>query len=591
MKNINIYIVLATLIGLFGCTDEYEQPYPVSAVSWYTSTPTATEYFVEQEKFLGFMDASVGELSHEWIVEKGNGFLKKGFSPVDSLAAWVDHEVGLTTTEKGVQVYFGKPGRTTLRLRNTFSEKVTYNGVRPIEAVEENGEWVIDTAFVIDVYGPIKPAYNVYRSAGVDENDNPILGDLILEVSADDIVDPNESDTWTSIDVETGEALLFVDLTKEEDENLINPNMRTWTVRNGTDNTTYEDSIATVYFNIYGFQAVGLGNLKAERDVAGSPKSTAQKAIPLKVKVIQSTQPFTYADGAIWTGKTSVSFNVTGEVKSLGDNPETGFTVTVDNPDSGITGKDIAVTGVTVDPTNTTRMSLILAETVYGNDIINVSFNDATANIISKDDRKMESFSDKLVEIPAGGDNEVTDNGGFSGYENSNTNIANAYVPKYWVGGQDANGPEWERVTIKQFEGEASMKYEGTLTPVRPNLGWMHMQDVVDLTPGAYELSHKIFIEPGSTIESIRSYISPKTGGWPTEVLFVWDLTEVKRGEWVTIKQIANFPNQIGGSSAEQYRYQFTVSAGDNPAVDPSDVQVFYLDALKIAVVDAGIRP
>ncbi|WP_282037883.1 hypothetical protein [Saccharicrinis aurantiacus] len=591
MKKLNIYILLFSLITMFSCKDEYEQPFPVSDVKWYTSMPGALEYFAQEGEIIGFMDASVGELSHEWRIQEGANFLLKEADQGDSLELFLDTEKGLVSDDKGVRVYFGKSGRTTVSLYNEFPDSVAFNGARPIYSkMNAEGNWVIDTSFVVDVYAPVQPAFKVCRV--IEGTDGSVsAGEVLVEVSREDTVNVENSDTWKSVDVQVGERLMFIDLTKEENPEFKQPDSRTWTIRNNTEPDVKTDSVALVYFNVYGYKTTGLGSLKVERNITGAPKGSGQKPIPLKLQVVQSEKDFTYADGAVWTGQKTLAFNVTGEVASLGGAPENGFTVTVENSKLGTSPVVIPVTGVSVDPSNATRISLELGAEIYGDDMIKVSFDAAGTNILSKDERQLISFTPQVVSIPAGSDNELTDDGKYSGYEDGNGNPQTGFVNQYWVGAQDPANAEWSRVETKQFEGEASMMYNGTLTPLRPNLGWMQMQQSVDLAPGAYEVSHKIYIEPGSTIQKIRSYVSPKTGGWPTEVAFEWDLSEVKQGEWVTIKSIANFPNQIGGSSTEQYRYQFSIYASDNPGVPTTDMQTFYLDAMGIAAVDAGIRP
>ncbi|WP_066627782.1 hypothetical protein [Labilibacter marinus] len=589
MKNLNIYILLVALLGFVACEDDYEAPYPVNDVTWYTSMPNVTEYRIFQEDMMAFIDASQNPISHEWIIEEGSYFLTSDVKQGDSLHLFIDEAQGLTSDASGINVYFSESGRKSVRLRNTFTEKVTYDGARKLEAKQEGDVWVIDTTFTVDVYGPILPAYKVCRVV-VNPDGSISDGEVLLTIGADDEPNIEESDTWPSVEVEVGERLRFVDLTVDEHPEFIQPDTRTWTIRNGSDPAVTTDSAANVYFSTYQYETVGLGNIISKRSASEGRYVQAQKIIPLKLKVVQSSQPFSYADGAVWTGQTELALNVTGEVASLGTNPEAGFTVHVVNTSKGV-DKDIAVTAVSVDASNATRMNLTLAEAIYGDDQITVSFDATGTDIVSVDERPFVSFTDASVEIPVGGDNELTDNGAHSGYETGGAGLNKAFCPQYWVGGQDAVNPEWARVENMQFEGEASMKYNGTLTPVRPNLGWMQMQQSVDLAPGAYEVSHKIYIEPESTIKTIRSYVSPKTGSWPTEVSFVWDLSNVQQGEWVTIKSIASFPNQIGGSSAEQYRYQFTVSAADNPGVVATDVQTFYLDDMSIVKIDAGIRP
>lgn len=590
MKRLNLYIYIITLLSFAACSDDYEAPFPVSDVSWYTSMPTLTEYAVKQDEMMGFIDASQGVISHEWIIEEGSYFLKEEVLPGDIIADFIDEEIGLVSKASGINVYFPESGRKSVRLKNTFAEKVTFNGARPIEAVEKDGVWVIDTTFTVDVYGDIMPAYKVCTV--IDNPDGSVSpGDIVFEAAPGDTFDISESDTWELIEVEVGSRLMFIDLTKDEHEELVQPDTRTWTIRNNSEPFTTTDSSAIAYFNVYGYATTGLGSLKSERNGAGAPTASAQQIIPLKLKVIQSSQPFTYADGAIWTSSNTIDFNVSGEVNSLGTNPESGFTVHVTNTAKGF-DQDIAVTSVSYLPTNKTRLTLTLAEEIYSDDVITVSFDDAGTDITSVDERNFVSFDAKAVGFPEAGGTELLDDGEHSGFENGTGGINKAFCPQYWVGGQDALNPEWARTTDpgKQAVGEASMKFNGNLSSmVRPICSWMQMQKNVDMEAGAYEVSHQFYIEEGSNIEAIRTTVAPKAGGsWPTEVEFVWDLSSIERGKWVTLTQSAIFPNAINVGT-DQYRYSYIMNAADNPGA--SGVQTVYIDDLKIVKVEAGLRP
>ncbi len=583
MKKFNIYILVLVLVTLFACEDEYKQPFPVSDVTWYTSMPTLTEYTVSEGEMMGFIDASQNPLSHQWIIENGSYFLKKGFKQGDSLEYWIDENRGLVTTDPAINVLFMESGRKSVRLKNTFSDSVAYNGVRPRYAYKENGIWVIDTTFTVDVYGPTKPAYRICR---VIENPDGTLvpGTVELEIAADEEID-SISDNWKAIDVEVGERLMFIDLTDEIDIDLVKPNSRIWTIRNHSEPMTSNDSVAIAYFNVYGYKTTGLGNVLTERNVTGIPAGRAQKAIPLRLEVVSSSQPFTYADGAVWTSETSIAFNVSGEVKSLGDAPESGFNVQVKNARTGY-NQTIGVNEVTVDPINLTRINLSLAASIYGDDEITVSFDATGTSIESVDERSFQSFDAKLVGIPSGGEDVLASKKDWAGFEGTGAGLNAAYCPGYWVGAQDANAPEWSRTIVIANEGDASMMYNGDIN-AKWRLFGMNFGDNVDIEAGAFEVSHKIYIEEGSDIKVLRTDIARKSTSWAVDVNILWDIESVKRGEWVTIKKIVNFP--VDYNSLDKTRYSYYVEAVNNTGV--SGQQTFYLDDFELRKVDAGTRP
>ena len=120
------------------------------------------------------MDISQGELSHIWeVTGEGIYFLKgeMGYGAVD-YGPLIDHSASNVTDNKTIHLYFTKPGQHQVRLRNTFAKQVSYtyeetvNGVKAKNTVygkEENGVFVVDTTFMIDVYDPILvPMAKVY---------------------------------------------------------------------------------------------------------------------------------------------------------------------------------------------------------------------------------------------------------------------------------------------------------------------------------------------------------------------------------------------------------------------------------------------
>lgn len=152
MKKNKFLILIFALVLITGCNDnEYVAPGTLSDVSWYTSITPGAANEVAVLKSISFMDISVGALSHQWIIEKDNYFLKPVFSQSDSLPLFIDHTLDTICTAATVHVLFSTVGTAKVRLRNTFKEQVTYKGVKPLKAKLEGNVWVIDTTFVFTV--------------------------------------------------------------------------------------------------------------------------------------------------------------------------------------------------------------------------------------------------------------------------------------------------------------------------------------------------------------------------------------------------------------------------------------------------------
>jgi len=317
--------------------------------------------------------------------------------------------------------------------------------------------------------------------------------------------------------------------------------------------------------------------LKVDFTPSVNTHQPASKTVMINVRDVV---PLKYADNsAVWTGRQSLAFNVSGEVGSLGDNPETGFIVHVMNAGKFI-DKDIEVTGVSFSPENATRIELTLAKAIYGDDIITLAFNEEGSGIVSVDEQPLKSFDAQRVTIPVTGENLLADKSAWAGFEA--TGGANAAgVAGYWVG----KALPWQRTTDMAASGDASMKYTGGFD-VNPLWG-MNFGANVDIEAGAYEVSHKIYIEPGSDLKVLRTDIARQSTGWGRDVQAFFDVENVKRGEWVTIKQIMSFP--VAYNSSDKTRYSYYVEADINPGV--SGDQTFYLDDMGLKKVEAGARP
>ncbi|WP_163397326.1 hypothetical protein [Flavobacterium fluviatile] len=155
-------IIIVLFIGVW-CTSCQPDDIPVptySDVTWYGSAPLKANVNtnIAAGKVISIYDLSQGALSHEWEIKEGSYFLKDGFknvsvAPYPDLTEFIDDSKGLVTDDKTVFVYFPVVGTYTVTLRNTFREKVVYNGTVPIEAVQQpDGTWLFEQSFTIVVF-------------------------------------------------------------------------------------------------------------------------------------------------------------------------------------------------------------------------------------------------------------------------------------------------------------------------------------------------------------------------------------------------------------------------------------------------------
>ncbi len=373
-----LYTLIVVLGFTFSCEDEYEAPGYFSDVAWATNLTYGTSTDRNEGEWLSFIDLSVNATSHTWTIEEGNAFLKKGFTDSDSLPQFIDPSMGLSTEKIQINVLFNNPGVNKIRLRNTFKEKVTWNGSKPISAVydKKEGEWVVDTCLEVYVYAKIKPALKVYKDEALTK--------LICSVDADTEVNLSDSASWETVTLEAGEKLYFVDETE-----IGEPTARSWSFK-GSKNTSSTDKIAVASFFTQGqFKGMTLKSLREKP----FPEANAIKYIPLKVEVIKSSQPFS-SDGVInELADETIKIGVTGELETVPQSQAMKFTVHVKN-ETGF-NQNIDVISVMRDPKDFTGLLLKLSQPIYNSDVITVSYAttaDEVEPIVSVDGRVLESF-------------------------------------------------------------------------------------------------------------------------------------------------------------------------------------------------------
>ncbi len=505
MKNIfKIMFFLSALLLTVGCEDEYSAPDDkLLDVAWYSSIYPGAVYVVSVDKYLSFMDLSQGALSHEWQLRDGEGtyFLGGDFYKKDTLMDYVDETMGLVNSEATVHVLFSEPGLKTVRLYNTFPEKVSYNSEIPFEAKKVGDVWVIDTTFTVDVFGKMLPAFNVYKvlEDGTDS--------LLLAVSEDQEVDVTDSSSITYMDVEAGTVLKYVDMTTTD-----RPTGRTWTINRGNDNETFTDSVIEISYLKLGTGRIG--SLKSDREESGDiPQASAIKKIPLLVTVTPSTKPFEFIGELAEAVDETISFRVSGEVASI-ENGAAAFTVHVKNT-SGF-DQDINVLTAKINKNDASLIDLTLAEAIYNSDEVTVAFDNTLGTITSTDSRTLESFSDETVTMY----------------------FTQAEDPSFY-GAEDEDGwflqhaEQWFISSENAVSGNSfKFFYDAAASPAAKAKIQSTGDNQFGVAPGNYRMKISVFLEEGSEISLLATNFSKDD--W---LALTWDLSTVEKGKWVTLSQ------------------------------------------------------
>ena len=567
MKNIKIISLFLSLLLVFvSCNEEeyadYTAPDDLSDVSWLIGTERFSQkpFSINIDTHISFLDLSQGAVSHEWIIEDGNFFLKEGFKITDSLPQFINPDLGLTSTEGKAHVLFGKSGENKVRLYNKFTQPVSYNSsVGTFKAKQEGNLWVIDTTFTFDVYANILPAFSVLKD-----------GIVILTVTAEDMPSLANEANWPTIEIEAATSLQFRDETT-----IGRPNGRTWFAPDGVPAQIGGIDPVIKFFKLGTFNA---GSFKSYRAI-DLPKAESTKIIPLKVKVIKSSQPFVFDGAAKEAENEVISFRVNGEVVPFSG--EAGnFTVNVANAVSGF-NQNIPVQIARVKESDATFIELVLSAPIYNSDTVTISYSGGA--IQSADERNLGAFGPEVVAMHFGG--SVLANDKHPNFENGNGAANNAFAVGYFTGNANILGGGkfvWERVESKFYEGSASMKFETPASNPFPNVNlWSFgLGDAKPIPEGTYILSYQIWIEPGTTVKALRTEFDK-----PEFSRQIWDVSAVERGQWVRITNTATISREL--TVADNLRFTFLPHSAENAGA--TGAQLFYIDDLQFIKVE--VRP
>lgn len=520
-KYIILFFIAATFIISCQKEDEYEPLNSFSDVGWYFSD-TEGNLAVSIDDYITFSDLSQGVVSHEWTIGDGNYYLKMPIQRNDSI--FKDKIIGNgSTTEKTISVWFRKAGLQSVRLYNTFNEKVTFRGIKGdekvfIDAKEVEDKWVIDTTFVVDVYADIIPKIKIEQNGVVLDHTNP-------------------NDT---IYVEAGDFLSFFD-----ESTVGRADTWEWTV--GSEKSNQQDAVLTL-------KKLGVfnGTFSISRRGQNIPGNFKFYKIPAPFKVIPSSKPFVVIPDEVMEREDQtiqVPFN--GEFTPF-TNQEAHFTVTVNG-----TPSDIAT--VSINPDDATILDIKMVDQIYRDDNITVSY-DGNGSMVSTDTRVPNAFSSISVsmfqheaikfDFENGGDNFIAKTEG-DGVNLPTTTIGISTE-------QAASG-----VKSLKIDASASGNWSAFINYI----------DTFELKAGvSVQYEYKVYKVSGASINFIAPWIN-KEGN--TTVTQFWhnDIKNAPSDTWVTIRPGAKFASP---TTFDDYNVYFRHNGQGT----------IYIDDLRIIEVD-----
>jgi len=540
-----IYALLLCSLFLFGCEKEEVAPLEISDFSVHVGRqgqPTAFKVAIAD--YLTFLDISQNALEHEWRISENSVFLNDEFTENDTIYTdFVIPSAGKVSTEKKINVLFTAAGLQPVQIVNTFAEPTTMG---PATAVQQGDVWVIDTTYLVDVFADIEPAFKIFKG---DEE--------VLSISEKDLPVAENAASWINIELETGQTLTFVNTTS-----VGRPNHIQWSFPAGQPATS-RDSAATISFFQLG---TFTGGVLTTRRINDLPQQSVQKLIPIQVTVVPSSEPFLFEGNLMEQEDETITFNVGGELAPFSGQEGT-FTVTVVNDSAGF-NQTIAVETAKVSDEDATKIELVLAEPIYNSDFITVSYSGTS--IKSADSRTLSDFGPETVEMFFADNILPTD---WAGFEIEDANWKKAFASGFWVGNGNGSADNTVFTRTEEFaaSGVASMLYQvEELTEVTlqgsdfKNFG---------LAEGSYKISLKVYLDPANTMKGLQSIVQdPFT-------LLEWDISDLPRGEWVEISQIASFV------TPPTKRFDLKIVAANNP--DVTGAQTFYVDDYSFITVES----
>lgn len=233
--------------------------------------------------------------------------IKGEFNKADTVfEQFIIPDAGKVSNENIVHVLFQEPGTKTVRLTNTFRDKVIYDGLSeagqnqqtfpgdPVKESffdEEKGVWVFDTLMHFKILD--------YVTADITMSRN---NEELLKVSRDEEYLVANSSAWDKLSIEVGEELtISADIYGEPDENFWKLNTGLAEIETKKEIINEDPKIIrmTSVFQAAKISEGNLGYLSMERKSKeegvkepDKPASKQSKYIPLKVNIIAPTTPF-----------------------------------------------------------------------------------------------------------------------------------------------------------------------------------------------------------------------------------------------------------------------------------------------------------
>lgn len=567
MKSKNIFksLLLMLTVATISCEKEYVPLDTVEDVSWYTSETikqSYEKYTVNADSVISFMDLSQSALSHEWIIEEGSYFQKDNFNMnLHPYIEQIDESKGLVSKKAIEHVCFTKLGETKVTLKNRFANCVTSNTNELISAVEDGDNWLFTKEFIVDVYGKLNPAVQIFKIVGENEPEEVFLFE-------EDYVVPNDPDQWQSITLTAGDKLRFVDLLGGD-----RPDSRTWTI--GED--TYIDAETDVTFTSPDTYSDFF--IQSTRTL---PVATYKKRIPINVIVEASTELFVAKeeDVAINTASSNIIYvPAKNGAFLIANGVVEDFSVTVETGE-GIAVDGITVTGVQISPSNSAMLEVTLSDVIYPKEKVMLSYTAGENKILSSDGgREFQSFTDievinnyEGVSAMPTNTTETTTSADAYGFEL-------AYSGNYWTP-SDLNSDLFLAQTDTYHAGTSSLRVQALTATTALKFYMLNEKHRFEVEHGTYLLTHYVYVEKlgdgaaGKNYDFITAKFSAHVNSAGEPQHFQIPSTT---GEWVKQEIIVKYDDSSLNNGKTGFRIDFYAGLPEGTTLYIDDINLIKL--------------
>lgn len=399
MKKIGIIIGTLLIAFIYGCEKDYEPLMSYSDVGWYNSGSNKPGNNVGVNQYFSFTDLSQGALEHRWELIDGEGtnYLTGAITRDNKeYESFIDEDKGLVTEDKTIHVLFTEPGLKSVRLYNTFADSVIYKGNDTIPAVKVGDMWVMDTTFIVDVYGEMKPELKVAYTYEDEETGLPVTDTLVNLTGEYEV--PGDTAEWAKVTIKAGEFIDFIDFTTID-----RPTGRTWNIEGGSPSNSGDSAAIVNFYRLGTFYP----SFTTSRSATNIPGGSASTAIPLVIEVVKSDLAFEVVGNVQELPNQTLQLVLNGEIAPLQDEEE-NFTITITNKGTNI---PMMVKTAKVNESEGNIIDLQLDGEIYNTDIITVTW--ANGTIISLDGRELTPLTNVPVDMYM--PNLITDPGFESG--------------------------------------------------------------------------------------------------------------------------------------------------------------------------------